>query len=146
MGFRKPLIDDFLKMKAAYLTAHHTQKKDLKKKIEQLKADIASFGGHKADVGFDWAVEFAEVFINGGFDIGIANPPYVRMELFKDITPLKFQSICKTKGFIQCKKELTSSDPCSCIEHFVVYVIVNIFCEISLDHVSRNFVDGNFKI
>lgn len=26
--------------------------------------------------GFDWAVEFAEVFADGGFDVVVANPPY----------------------------------------------------------------------
>ena len=29
----------------------------------------------------DWRIEFAEVFAGGGFDIAIANPPYVRMEV-----------------------------------------------------------------
>lgn len=36
---------------------------------------------------FDWVVEFAEVFINGGFDIVLANPPYVRQELIVSIKP-----------------------------------------------------------
>jgi type I restriction-modification system DNA methylase subunit len=88
MGFRKQLIDDFLKLKAEYLTAHHGNKKDLKKKIDNLKDDIASFGGHKKGDGFDWVVEFAEAFVAGGFDITLANPPYVRMELFKEIKPV----------------------------------------------------------
>jgi len=39
MGFRKQLIDDFLKSKTEYLTAHHSQKKELKKKVESLKAE-----------------------------------------------------------------------------------------------------------
>jgi hypothetical protein len=88
MGFRKQLIDDFLKLKAEYLTAHHGNKRDLKKKIDSLKDDIASFGGHKKGDGFDWVVEFAEAFVLGGFDITLANPPYVRMELFKEIKPV----------------------------------------------------------
>ena len=29
---------------------------------------------------FDWEREFAEVFLNGGFDVVIGNPPYVRQE------------------------------------------------------------------
>ena len=36
----------------------------------------------------DWRVAFAEVFKNGGFDIALENPPYVRMELFKDAKPI----------------------------------------------------------
>jgi type I restriction-modification system DNA methylase subunit len=88
MGFRKPLIDEFMKAKDEYLRSHEGDKKALKQKVEKLKADIASFSGHKPGQGFDWAVEFAEVFVKGGFDVAIANPPYVRMELFKPIKPM----------------------------------------------------------
>lgn len=35
---------------------------------------------------FDWETEFAEVFVDGGFDVVIGNPPYVRQEL---LTPFK---------------------------------------------------------
>jgi len=45
--------------------------------------------------GFDWAVEFAEVFAEGGFDIVVANPPYVRMELFKENKPLLRQNFTR---------------------------------------------------
>jgi hypothetical protein len=54
---------------------------------------------------FMWRVDFAEVFgERGGFDIVIANPPYLRMEIIKAITPdLKKQYRCATgraDGFI----------------------------------------------
>ena len=39
------------------------------------------------DKAFNWKKEFSEVFANGGFDVIIGNPPYVRQELFKDIKP-----------------------------------------------------------
>jgi hypothetical protein len=37
----------------------------------------------------DWRIQFAEAFANkrGGFDMVLANPPYVRQELIKDIKP-----------------------------------------------------------
>ncbi len=34
---------------------------------------------------FDWPVEFAQVFADGGFDVIIGNPPYIRMETFKEL-------------------------------------------------------------
>lgn len=37
--------------------------------------------------GFVWKERFAEVFAQGGFDIVLGNPPYVRMELLKALKP-----------------------------------------------------------
>jgi len=34
---------------------------------------------------FDWDKEFAEVFLKGGFDVVIGNPPYVRQEMLSDL-------------------------------------------------------------
>ena len=34
---------------------------------------------------FDWKKEFASIFVQSGFDAIIGNPPYVRMEAFKEI-------------------------------------------------------------
>jgi hypothetical protein len=87
LGFRKQLIDQFLTAKTDFLTAHHSHKKKLKPTIDKLKADIASFGGHASTQGFDWAVEFAEVFIESGFDIVISNPPYVRIQELSTTAP-----------------------------------------------------------
>lgn len=36
---------------------------------------------------FDWRAAFPEVFAQGGFDVVIGNPPYVRMELIKPVKP-----------------------------------------------------------
>jgi len=36
---------------------------------------------------FDWQAAFPEVFANGGFDVVIGNPPYVRQEWISDIKP-----------------------------------------------------------
>jgi hypothetical protein len=36
---------------------------------------------------FDWHAAFPDVFANGGFDVVIGNPPYVRMELIKKFKP-----------------------------------------------------------
>ncbi len=39
------------------------------------------------DKAFDWNVEFKEIMDNGGFDVVIGNPPYVRQELLADFKP-----------------------------------------------------------
>ena len=39
------------------------------------------------DLAFDLEKEFPEIFKNGGFDIVIGNPPYVRQESIKEIKP-----------------------------------------------------------
>jgi hypothetical protein len=36
---------------------------------------------------FDWQASFPEVFRDGGFDVVVANPPYVRQELLQPIKP-----------------------------------------------------------
>ena len=36
---------------------------------------------------FDWDAEFPKIMRGGGFDAVIGNPPYVRMELFKELKP-----------------------------------------------------------
>ncbi|AFZ18144.1 Eco57I restriction-modification methylase domain-containing protein [Allocoleopsis franciscana] len=40
-----------------------------------------------AESAFNWSTEFADVFVTGGFDVVIGNPPYVRQELLSDIKP-----------------------------------------------------------
>lgn len=80
-SFRTELIAEYRKAKAKYLSAHGTLKSDLKKQIKELSEKIrqeAAFWlyGNVTFEGFDWAIEFAEVFDAGGFDIVLANPPY----------------------------------------------------------------------
>lgn len=37
--------------------------------------------------GFEWKTAFPDVFAEGGFDVVLGNPPYVRMELIKPMKP-----------------------------------------------------------
>jgi type II restriction/modification system DNA methylase subunit YeeA len=46
--------------------------------------DNSEFAGNKA---FKWGEEFKDIIGQGGFDIVIGNPPYVRQELFSNIKP-----------------------------------------------------------
>ena len=62
------------------------RKAALRARIESEESDLLrSLGGAAAPEGaVDWRVAFSEVFANkGGFDVAIANPPYVRQELIK---------------------------------------------------------------
>jgi len=118
LGFRGQLVDDFLIAKNKYTTAHHSEKKILREQINKLREDIKTWSGRTSTFnGFDWTIDFAEVFIaptpnstitgamaglvnatSGqmeltatppnamGFDIVLANPPYVRADTqFKHI-------------------------------------------------------------
>jgi type I restriction-modification system DNA methylase subunit len=86
IGLRKALVGEYLSAKAEYMTAHNARKVEIRKKISALRADIATWS-HRAGDAFDWPIEFAEVFADGGFDVILANPPYVRQELIGDQKP-----------------------------------------------------------
>lgn len=122
LGFRAHLVDDYLRAKEAFLRAHGEAKPKKKADVLRLKQDLQTWAGREQkNDEFDWAVEFAEVFlkpatnttISGGFaailnstgqmeltsptldldgseefgfDIVLANPPYVRADAqFKHI-------------------------------------------------------------
>jgi len=69
-----------------------------KKRIAWLEKSIAEFALKKKRLEaledeaerpyFLWHLFFQDVFTRGGFDIVIANPPYVRQEIIKDYKPL----------------------------------------------------------
>lgn len=110
-ALRVTVAKQFQEAKAAYLLAHGSEKKALREKADAMRTDLKTWLHSEAPAGaFDWAVEFAEVFaprpavaaldggLNlgdtlaatepGGFDIIVANPPYVRMELIKPLKPM----------------------------------------------------------
>lgn len=72
-------------LKARHMGATGQEKTNLTEEIEGLKAQLREALANSAapEGAVDWRVEFAEVFDqNGGFDIAIANPPYVRYQEF----------------------------------------------------------------
>lgn len=82
-SFDNEVIRQFEEKKAEYMRAHgDEQKRVLREEVEKLREEIRTWlPPNGAIEGFDWRVEFAEVFKDGGFDIIVANPPYVRQEL-----------------------------------------------------------------
>ncbi|MCX6379000.1 MAG: Eco57I restriction-modification methylase domain-containing protein, partial [Armatimonadetes bacterium] len=101
--FRQAQIEEYHSKKREYGSPYSQENKEaLKEKIRVLRREIAE-STHKDEKiqGFDWSVEFAEVLASvvraehdgakskdvvssGGFDIVLANPPYVRHELIKE--------------------------------------------------------------
>jgi len=85
-AFREDEVRAFAKAKAEHSKETDPQKKaELRKIITEHRNKIAQWKHPNVKVeGFDWTVEFAEVFLpaeedrslGGGFDIVIANPPY----------------------------------------------------------------------
>jgi hypothetical protein len=92
--FRDTDIKEFERLKAQYADPFYAgDKQGLRSKIGAARHRLAQWL-HRDDAtgGFDWWVEFAEVFLagaggKGGFDVVVANPPYVRQELIKDLKP-----------------------------------------------------------
>jgi hypothetical protein len=76
-------------LKEQYLTAHGKQKAEFKQTIQKQETEIAhDLRLLRAKGIIMWRVQFAEAFSKrGGFDIVLANPPYIRQELIKDLKP-----------------------------------------------------------
>ncbi len=54
---------------------------------------------------FDWKGEFSQVFIHGGFDVVIGNPPYVRQEFIgehKDYLQKHYQNVLTVLQIYMC--------------------------------------------
>ena len=83
LGQNTEQIRSLGRFKAEYMRASiGTDKERLKREIQELKSQIEESLGvvGVAEGAMDWRVEFAEVFAERqGFDVAIANPPYVNM-------------------------------------------------------------------
>ena len=79
MDFTTSGIDDsgLRESIAAYTNAQGQSKVALKAKVEAIKADLRLRIPGTAPTGVvEWRIDFADVVLNGGFDVVIANPPY----------------------------------------------------------------------
>jgi hypothetical protein len=76
-SFRDNYVREFQKKKAEHIRAYADDKQKLTREINEIREKIAEWTHKKETIlGFDWHVEFAEVFFNGGFNVVLANPPY----------------------------------------------------------------------
>ncbi len=69
------------------------EKRQLRETIAELKRSLQGWSANEDE--FVWQVEFSEVFQDGGFDIVISNPPYVRHELIRAIKPILRQQFAE---------------------------------------------------
>ena len=69
-------------LKDRFMRAHGASKEMLRQQVEDAKEYLRRNIPESAHEGaiVDWRVDFAEVIGKGGFDIVVANPPYVRQE------------------------------------------------------------------
>ena len=77
MGLEEHFIQQLQEHKDNYLVTHtDAGKQELREAIAELKGQLSEWQANEDE--FIWQVEFSEVFQEGGFDIVIGNPPYVR--------------------------------------------------------------------
>ena len=69
------------------------EKQRLRETIAELKRSLQRWSANEDE--FVWQVEFSEVFQEGGFDIIIGNPPYVRHEKIIPIKPILEQQFAE---------------------------------------------------
>ena len=87
MSLANSLIQEIQEYQAEYLVTHvDTERQQLREVITELRENLQEWQASADE--FVWQVEFAEVFQEGGFDIVIGNPPYVRQELIIPIKPI----------------------------------------------------------
>ena len=80
LGYDGNRVAELRNLKQRYMTESDPGRKiSLREAIEQAESDIRDQLSHfaGADNALDWRIDFAEVIAEGGFDIVVANPPYV---------------------------------------------------------------------
>ncbi len=86
-SLEEQLIQQIQECQADFMVTYvDPDKNRLRDEIAELKGQLQGWQAGK-DV-FVWQVEFPEVFQEGGFDIVIGNPPYVRQEKIIPIKPV----------------------------------------------------------
>ncbi len=87
IGFAGKFIQDIQEHQAEYMVTYNDpDKQRLREAIAELKRNLQGWQANPD--GFVWEIEFPDVFQEGGFDIVIGNPPYVRQERILEIKPI----------------------------------------------------------
>jgi hypothetical protein len=128
MGPCDPVVGDSLRVKVVYslaeravgfkeeyITARGARKEALRRQINQHRQTIRRELQHEHEADeIDWNAQFTEVFFSNdprlrqrrrGFDVVLANPPYVRQELIGDAKPklqARFGDAVEGKSDLYC--------------------------------------------
>ena len=111
-------------LKARHMEAT-TDKDVLKEEIERVQGELREvLADTPAPVGaVDWRVEFAEVFDRGGFDVVLANPPYIQLQ--KDGGKLGYSTgmstTLRSSGRAMCTSSSTSGAASFCVRHMACW-------------------------
>jgi len=77
-------VSELARLKGEYMSQSGASKAATKRKVlnaeDELDRTLATVGGAAPTGSADWRIDFAEVFEHGGFDVVLANPPYVRAD------------------------------------------------------------------
>ncbi len=97
LGYNVEQVKQLGRLKADYMRASlGPDKERLRKEIQETEAGVReAFGAAGDDQGtLNWRVEFAEVFAQRrGFDIAIANPPYVQLQNNEGLLANKYKDM-----------------------------------------------------
>ncbi len=111
-----PQIEGYRKSKEAFLCSHGEKRDQLRKAVEQHKKrlqkliryahETADFARPDGQPVFRWDLEFTEILSRGGFDVILANPPYVRQESlgtdYKALLKKRFPAVYDGKADLYC--------------------------------------------
>ena len=103
------IVDSGLQQDIAhYTTAQGQRKATLKQKVDDTKRELRDNMKSAAPAGaVEWRIDFADVMLNGGFDVVVANPPYVRQEditpkLYKDALTAQHKDAAEARSDLYC--------------------------------------------
>ena len=146
-----------LKRKKASARGYQPTKKEAGR-IAELETQLVEVGRKRAALAelqkkperpfFLWHLFFQDVFARGGFDIVIANPPYVRQEAIKDQKPAlqaeRYECFSGTADLYVYFYELASKVLCQ--GGVIVFISSNSFLNAAFGEKLRGFLAKKHKI
>lgn len=104
MDLHRNRLLEYYRLKAAYAETNlYGDKQELKAKIEAIREELSDWAHAGQGVkGLDWRIEFGEIFDkrdSAGFDVVLANPPYVRQEIVRQQHGEEYKHVILRRNF-----------------------------------------------